>query len=163
MGRGTKGSLRLGVRRYSEDRLDGRNLFRPGDRIEGLASVGFPTRSGGSGAVYVGLLHRAEGTALLENLDSAASQDLLMVGAIWRRAVGGGWLQPRADLRLFRNQDGIGQGFQLGLGTSAELDAGSWVTLVPTLIGRFGNVEVLEGAASRFVGAEMGLSVRMGR
>lgn len=163
LGPAVKGSLRLGFRRYGDDTMDGRNLFRPGNRLEGLVSVGFPTVRGGSAAVYGGLFHRENGTALLETQADAPSQDLLLAGAVWRVAFGGGWLQPRADVRLFRSEDGVGQGFQLGVGSSAEVGIGSGVTLVPVVIARIGNVEVRDGLSSGFTGAEIGVSVRFGR
>jgi hypothetical protein len=163
LGPAVKGSVRLGFRRYGDDTMDGRNLFQPGNRLEGLVSVGFPTVRGGSAAVYAGLFHRENGTALLETLADAPSQDLLLAGAVWRVALGGTWIQPRADARLFRSEDGVGQGFQLGVGSSAEIEVGSEVTLVPVLIARIGNVEVREGLSSGFTGAELGVSVRFGR
>lgn len=158
-----RASLRVGYRNYGDDLIDGGGLFRAGSRVEAIANLGFPTRFGGSAAVYGGILHRRNGRFLLGDGLEAPSQDLILAGAIWRRAIGSGWIQPRTDMRLFRSQDGVGQGLQLGVGGSAEIPVGSGVTLVPVLMGRFGNVEVAQGLDSGFVGAEVGLSLRFGR
>lgn len=158
-----RASLRVGYRNFGDDLIDGGGLFRAGSRIEAIANLGFPTRFGGSAAVYGGILHRRNGRFLLGDGIQAPSQDLVLAGAIWRLAAGGGWVQPRTDLRLFRSEDGVGQGIQVGAGGSAEIPVGTTVTLVPVLMGRFGNVEVAEGIESGFVGAEVGLSIRFGR
>lgn len=163
LGRGARVSLRLGVRHFAEDRLDGRNLFRPGTRAEGLGSVGFPTPRGGSASIYVGWIRREEGAALLENLSDAPAQDLLLLGGLWRLALGRSWVQPRADLRLFRSADGIGQGYHASVGASAEFDPHPRVTLLPSLQARFGRVDVREGLATGFQGMEVGLTLRFGR
>lgn len=158
-----RASLRVGYRNFGDDLLDGGGLFRAGSRLEAIANLGFPTTGGGSAAVYAGVLHRRNGRFLLGDVGEAPSQDLLLAGAIWRLPVGGGWVQPRTDARVFRSQDGVGQGFQAGLGASAEIPLGSTVTLVPVAMGRLGNVEVADGIESGFVGAEFGLAIRFGR
>jgi hypothetical protein len=158
-----RASLRLGYRDFGDDLIDGGGLFQAGSRLEAIANLGFPTRFGGSAAIYGGLLHRRNGRFLLGDGGQAPSQDLVLAGAIWRLGVGRGWVQPRTDLRLFRSEDGVGQGLQLGVGASAEIPVNAGVTLVPVLMGRFGDVEVSRGNASDFVGAEAGLSIRFGR
>lgn len=158
-----RASLRLGYRDFGDDLLDGGGLFQAGSRIEAIGNLGFPTRFGGSAAVYAGFLHRRNGRFLLGDAGNAPSQDLILAGALWRLAAGGGWIQPRTDVRLFRSEDGVGQGIQVGLGGSAEIPLGGRVTLVPVAMGRLGNVEVSEGLESGFVGGEFGLSIRFGR
>lgn len=152
-----KASLSVTYQRFGEDEADGANLFRTGDRIQALGSYAFATGPTGSGVVYGGYLHRARGEFIgLNEFDP--SRGLVFAGAGLRLPAGTAVLQPAVDLRA---QTGDGPaGFTLGVGGSAELPLGASVRLVPTVRGRFGNVELATGSSSGFAGAEAGLLVR---
>ena len=62
--------------------------------------------------------------------------------------------------RLFRSEDGVGQGWYGGAGIGLEIPAGRLV-VVPTLRGRAGTVVALEDARSRILGGEVGLTLRL--
>ncbi len=162
IGRAGKGSLVVGFRNYSEDQIDADNLFRSGNRVDVTGTYAFPIGYKGSGAFYGSLLHRANGEFLEPTVPMAPTQDLVLVGGLIRRALGGAWIVPRADFRFFRSEDGIGQGYVGGLGASLELKAGS-TTFIPMATARFGTVEIVEGAESSLSGFEAGMSIRFGR
>lgn len=162
VGANGKGSLVVGLQRYGDDTVDQANLFRSGNRVEVTGTYAFPLGYRGSAALYGSVLHRANGTFLDPQVPESPTQDLVLFGGILRRAVGGGWLVPRLDVRMFRSEDGFGQGYVGGLGLGLELESGT-TTFIPTLTGRYGSIEVVEGAESTFTGFEAGVTLRFGR
>lgn len=162
IGRNGKGSLVVGFQRFGDDALDGANLFRAGNRIEAIGTLAFPTGGRGSAALYGGVLHRANGAYLDATVPDAPSQDLVLLGGLLRRGMGAGFLTPRVDVRLFRSQDGVGQGYVAGAGLGYELRSGN-VAFVPSVTGRMGRVTVREGQESGITGFEAGLTLRFGR
>lgn len=161
VGRGGKLALQAALQRASEDRVNGSNLFRPGNRLFGMTSYTFPAGATGSAIVYTGLYHRSAGAYLLQTSLSAAAEDLLLAGGGLRVPIRGAVLQPSADLRLLRRADGTDQGYGVGVGTSLEWRAGG-VTWVPLVHGRIGNVVVRDGVRSGFTGFDAGVVVRLG-
>lgn len=181
VGAGSKLSAHLTYHNYGDDQIEGQNLFQSGDRVQLIGAYAFPVGAGASGVTYAGFLHRTEGTAIATlgsaplGVDDAPAQTLFLIGSAMRRPLGGLLLVPAADLRVFRREDGVGQGYVLGVGTSAEYrlgggsrGSGGWTTadrglvLIPTLRLRLGNLLAAEDAESRFTGADVGLSVRFG-
>jgi hypothetical protein len=65
---------------------------------------------------------------------------------------------PSADLRVFRREDGIGQGYVAGFGTALEIGS-----IVPSIRGRIGNLILNDQSSTTLYGAEAGLSIRFGR
>ena len=84
------------------------------------------------------------------------------MGGMLRRGMASGFLTPRVDVRVFRSEDGVGQGYVAGVGAAYEVRAGS-VTLAPSVTGRIGQVTVREGQESGITGFEAGLTLRFGR
>lgn len=155
-GTSAKGSFVLTWQRFGEDQLDERNLFRTGNRIQALASWAFAAGAAGTGIVYGGYLHRADG----EYVDDSAirpGQGLVFLGGGTRLPMGSTVLQPTVDLRVQTGD--AGNGYTLGLGGGIELPLGR-AALVPTVRGRFGSVELESGVDSGFTGAELGVVVR---
>lgn len=161
-GRNGKASLVVGFQTFGDDVLDGSNLFKSGNRLEATGTYAFPVGYRGSAAVYAGVLHRANGSYLDATVPAAPSQDLLLLGGMVRRGLGGGFFTPRIDVRLFRSEDGVGQGYVAGLGAAYEVRSGS-VTFAPSLTARMGQVTVREGLESGITGFEAGLTLRFGR
>jgi hypothetical protein len=162
IGRNGKGSLVVGFQRFGDDALDGANLFRSGNRVEVVGTYAFPMGYGGSAALYGGVLHRANGSYLDATVPDAPTQDLILAGGMLRRALGSGFLTPRADVRVFRSGDGVGQGYVAGLGAAWELRSGG-VAFAPSVTGRMGRVTVREGQESGITGFEAGITLRFGR
>lgn len=157
----SKGSVRLSYQHYSEDLLGGANLFRAGDRLEALGTMSFPVSRRSSALVYGGVLHRQRGT-FLNDSRTAPSQNLFLLGGGLRVPYRGGTLTPDVRLRLFRQAGGQGDGLVAEIGGSGQWRSSS-VTWGPTLRLRFGSVDMTQGSSSGFVGAEVGLSLYVGR
>ncbi|MGH7468253.1 MAG: hypothetical protein ACRENP_09730 [Longimicrobiales bacterium] len=155
-----KASVVITVLRYAADEIDNANLFQAGNRYEGLASYAFALGSNGAAMVYAGYLHRDEGeflgTALLLPVEG-----LLFAGTGLEFPSAAGLLRPRADVRVLRRDNGVGQGYTASAGADLELGSGRLI-IVPSLRGRFGNILLREAAKSRFTGFDIGLSVRFG-
>lgn len=155
----SKLTLTVTLERYSDDSLDGTNLFRSGNRVQAVGSYGFAPSPRNSALVYAGVFHRSQGTALLELAPDVPSQQLLLAGGGIRLPMDWGVVVPSVDARVFRSGDGVGQGWLTGLGVSAEMPAGGLV-LVPSVRGRFGSVLVREGSQSGITGLELSMTAR---
>lgn len=159
VGAAGKASLRLSARTYSDDELDERNLYSSGNRYEVLGSYAFALGARSSGIAYAGFLQREEGTYLIGSR-TAPSQDLVVAGGSVRMPLSRLVVAPDVSLRIFRREDGIGQGYAASVGGAVEWPLGRSL-LVPTARVRFGSVEVFEGRESGLLGAELGVSVRV--
>jgi hypothetical protein len=159
VGRSGKASLQGTWQHFDEDRFDDRNLYRAGDRLQLIAAYQAALGRATS-LIYGGLLHRENGTSLDPGAPGTPVQDLWLGGAGMRFPVGRGSLTPSVEGRVFRSEDGQGQGWYVGLGSSMEAPMGRFV-LVPALRGRLGNVVVAEGVESGLSGGEASLTVRV--
>ncbi len=166
-------SLLVGLQRFGEDRLEGSNLFRSGNRLEGLVSYAFALGLRGSALAYGGVYHRARGSLLLESpsLDGATdspSQQLFLGGLNLLLPAGRRVdVVPDVNLRVFRSGDGVGQGWLASAGGALDIRVsgtsfGRNLVLSPSAKARLGRVIVREGAESGIVGWEAGLTLRMG-
>ena len=169
-------SVLVGLQRFTEDQLGGNNLFRSGNRMEGVVSYAFALGLQSSALLYGGVYHRANGALLLEEstlegANDSPSQQLFMGGANLRIPAGRrAALLPDIDVRVFRSEDGVGQGWVTSAGASLDLHIagrrfGRRLMLSPTARYRFGHVVVREGSESDLTGWEAGvtLSVEVGR
>ncbi len=161
VGSDAKVALTVTLERYSDDAVDGTNLYRSGNRIQALASYAFAPTPRTSALAYGGVFHRSEGTALLEAAPSVPSQALLLAGGGVRVPMGWGVLVPSGDVRLFRTDDGVGQGWLTGVGVATEIPAAGHL-LVPSVRARFGTVLVRDDVESGITGLELSLTARMG-
>jgi len=166
-------SFTVGMRTFEDDRVQELNLFRSGDRLEGMVSYAWALGARGSALAYGGVLHREEGTLLLEasplvGATDSPSQQLFLGGASFLAPVSARvTLLPDLGLRLFRSGDGVGQGWVATAGTALELRAagtafGRNLVLAPSARVRVGNVLVREESDSDILGWEVGLTVRTG-
>lgn len=160
LGSSAKGALRLTVHRHEDDAADEANLFRAGNRVEVLGSLGFPVGARSTGLVY-GIIHKRERGTFLTSDGSLASQDLILAGGGLRSRVGSWVVQPRVEARLFRREDGVEQGYDVGAGIDAEIPVGNTMW-VPSIRAHLGNLEVREGVETGFTGLEFGLALRFG-
>lgn len=160
VGASARTALVVTLLRAADDAVEGDPVFQPGTRVQVVNSWAFPVGSGGSGLFYGGYLHR-EGGRLPEVGEIRSEQGLLLLGAGLRQPTGVGLLIPTVDARLLRRDDGEGQGWIVGVGTSLERRVGT-LTLVPSVVGRIGSVEVSQGAESGITGVEVGMQLRHG-
>lgn len=165
VGRSGKLSLQAGVQRYEKDALNGRNLFQSGDRAQLTASYSFAAGHRFSGLMYGGVLHREQGSMLDESGapmgEVRASQDLVLGGLGLRVPVGRQLFIPSMDVRVFRREDGVGQGYLGSAGLSAELRTRR-LTFLPTVRGRYGEVLIDASRGSAVRGFDVGLGIRTG-
>lgn len=146
---------------FSDDATEGTNIFRSGDRMQGMASLIFPAGAGGSAWLYGGVLHRSEGEFLeLVEGDVRASQNVFFGGAGARLLIGGVGVIPVVEARGLKADDSLGQGWTIGAGGSLEIPLGDGPVLVPTGKARFGRVLVSDIVESDFTGFEIGASLR---
>ena len=61
VGQAGKLAVQLALQRASEDRVNGSNLFRPGNRLLGMASYTFPAGASGSAILYGGIITAPRG------------------------------------------------------------------------------------------------------
>jgi len=164
VGRAGKLALQLVVQTFSDDQLDGGNLYRAGDRFQVTGSYAFPVGSG-SGLTYAGIVHRSAGDLgeASQGLAIAGSpaQDLVLLGGGVRLSVGSGVLAPDLAVRVFRRSDGVGQGSVSRLGVGYEYPLRR-VTVIPSLRAKFGSLQMLAGDSSGLSGFDIGLTVRHG-
>lgn len=160
IGSSSKGTLRLSLHRHEDDAFDESNLFRAGNRMEVMGSLGFPVGGRSTGLVYA-LFHRRERGTFLSEDGTLASQDLVSAGGAIRSRVGNVVLQPRVEARVFRREDGVEQGYDLGAGLDAEIPMGA-TTWVPSVRAHLGNLEVRQDTETAFVGLELGMALRFG-
>jgi len=159
VGRSGKASLQTTWQHYAEDQLSDENLYRAGDRLQVIAA--YQAGLGRSTAVvYGGLLHRENGTSFDEAAPGSPVQDLWLGGAGMRMAWGRVVFTPSTEGRVFRSEDGTGQGWYAGAGAGFEFPVGRLV-VAPTLRGRFGNVVAAEDAETSLTGGEVSLMLRM--
>ncbi len=159
-GNSSKAALVLSMNHYSEDQIDGTNLFLSGTRYQGLASYAFAAGPTIDGIVYVGVLHRDE-SEFLDQPTLLSAQDLVFAGAGLEARTGQLLIRPSFDLRMLRRDDGVDQGYTSSAGAEVELPAGP-LTFVPALRGRFGKIIVRDRLESDFIGLDVGLAIRFG-
>ncbi len=164
VGRAGKLALQLAVQTFSDDQLDGGNLYRAGDRFQVMGTYAFPVGSG-SGLTYAAVVHRTGGdvgaVGEARSIEGSPAQDLVLVGGGVRLAIGGGVLAPDLAVRVFRRSDGVGQGSVSRLGVGYEWPVGQ-VTVVPSLRAKLGSLQMLAGESSSLNGFDLGVTVRHG-
>ena len=165
VGRAGKLSLELSFRSFSDDATDELNLYRSGNRLQGIGSYAFAVGRRSSAVIYAGAMHRAGGAYQVPDVPllAAGPQTLFMAGAGARVRVRGALVLPALDLRVLRSEDGIDQGVASRVGVAAEFRTRSGWTLVPVVRLHLGGIQVVQDVESTFLGADLGLTVRVGR
>lgn len=157
-----KATLQVSLVRYTHDRLGGGTLYRSGDRYQAIASYALAGPGRSSAVFYAGILHREEGSRATDLSEALPGQDLILAGAGARLRIGRGAFLPSVDARAFRSSDGLGQGYGVGMGASAEWSVGGTMLVTSARV-RLGRVVMLEGVESPFTGTELGLTLRRAR
>ena len=160
-GRAGKLNLALAGWFYGEDAQDENELYQSGNRYQALGSYAFRAGYRSMAVVYAGVLHRKNGVFLTGQPDTP-SQDLLLGGAGMRMPVGAVTLLPSVDLRVFRREDGLNQGWLGGIGLAADVPAGP-LTVTPSARFRYGNAVMAEDTESGIRGFALALVARFGR
>jgi hypothetical protein len=164
---GAKVSLQLTLSTFSDDALDGEELYKSGTRIQGVGFYEFPV-AGSSASIYAGVLRRS-GSALNEDgvfrgssaLSVSPSQTLVLAGSSLRARLGNRVATPSIELRALRSEDGIGQGWMASAGSTLELPIGISATLIPVARIRIGSLTAADSNSS-ILGFEAGAGIRFG-
>jgi hypothetical protein len=157
-----KASLQLTYLHSGEDQLAGANVFRAGDRIQGMGSYAFAAGTRTAGIAYAGVMHRAQGAYLVVLGPTPSAENVFVAGGGFRVAVARAVLLPSLDLRILRRSDGLGEGEVTGIGGSAELPVRAGLTLLPSARARLGRVLLSQGNSSGFTGVDLAIGVRFG-
>lgn len=173
---GETGKLNLGAtfQNYSEDRLDGRNLFQAGNRLMFDGSYAF--RAGGeTWTLFAADVWRERGDRFIDLVDDSGivvdrsteatgSQNLIIAGISGAIPMGGQRLRPGVDLRrVTRDEpDGTdqGSGWVFGVGADLPLRLGDGIDLTPRARYARGSAVADDGESRDFNGAEFGLTLR---
>lgn len=163
VGTAGKATLQLSIQRQSEDRLEEESLFRAGNRYQAIGSYAFRVGRASSGVVFGGGQHREQGASLLAGFTSnSTAQDLLLLGAAVRMPLGrSSVFLPTADGRVFRTDDGIGQGYLGGVGAALEISTGP-LRVTPRVRAQLGRLLANDEAESGIVGMDFGITVSSG-
>lgn len=161
LSRASKLSLSVTHQTFSEDASEATNIFRSGDRTQGMLSLVFPVGVG-SGWLFGGALHRAEGEflELLADEIPRSSQNVFFAGIGARLLLAGVGFVPVAEARGLQADDGFGQGWTVGVGASLEIPLGDGPALVPMGRYRWGTLLVSDDLETDFTGYEIGISLR---
>lgn len=177
---GTAGALSvlLGYQHFLVDEYGGRNIFQAGPRLEGAVSYAFPLGPRKSVLAYGGIYRLQGGVsqiveldvgdlgAVLPGLGDRPPRTLFAGGGELRLARGRYVVAPRADVRVLRRADGIGQGWLASLGGRTEVRWGAplgreWV-IEPSLAARLGRLVAAGDVRSGILGGELAVAVRWG-
>jgi hypothetical protein len=167
--------LTLGVtfQNYSDDKVDGRNLFAPGNRFRGDVSYAFRTSPTSTWTVFLTDVVRENGDVTLRLVDTggtivgdstfeAGQQNLAVAGVAGAMRLGSLTLRPTVDARVLTRESGEDEGWLASAGT--EVATRRWGReIVPSARLSYGQ---LEGPRTDtkygFWGGELGVMVRFG-
>lgn len=169
----SKLTLGLMFQNYSDDKVDGRNLFAPGNRFRGDLTYSFRASPTSTWTLFVAdvlrengdvtlSLQDAQGGAVGDTTFQAGQQNLAIVGFAGSMRIGGLTLRPSGDARLLTRESGADEGWLAGIGTDIPFNAGR-VEIVPNIRASYGQ---LEGPRTdekfNLWGGEVGVLLRFG-
>jgi hypothetical protein len=176
---GETGKLSAGVtlQKFSEDQVDGRNLFQAGNRLMVDGSYAFRLGSQ-TWTLYGSDLWREQGDLFLSVIDGAGkvvgdstvvtgSQNLLSLGVTGAIPIGSIYrLRPGADLRVQSREEQTGSsegsGWMMGLGADFPLRLFGTYDVFPRARFTLGGIEGADGEGHAARGGEFGITVRWG-
>lgn len=162
-------TIGLTFQNYSDDQIDGRNLFAPGNRWRGDMAYSFRGGVNSTWSFYAADVRRENGDVTLQLVNAAGrpvrdstfragQQNMLVVGVAGASRT----IRPSADFRMLTRKSGVGEGWLAGAGTDLPMRTGS-TDIIPSFRFSYGQ---MEGAASDvkhgFWGGEVSLTLRWG-
>jgi len=159
---------------YSDDRVDGRDLFAPGNRWRGDIAFSFRTGATASWTIFAADVLRQNGDVSLQVFDlsgqqlgdsifSAGKQNLAVAGVSGAMRLGSAAsLRPSADARLLTRDTGEGEGWLVGFGADVPLRRGATDWIPGIRISR-GAVEDQFDQRQSFWAGEFSLTIRFTR
>lgn len=165
-------SVLAGYQRFDDDTYGDNGVYRPGSRIEALASYAFPLGTRESVGLFAGTYRLAAGVPQgpagpFPGLVETGARTLFVMGSEMRLTRGSYDLAPRGELRVLRNATGLGQGWLASIGGHAAIAGlagllGGRVALEPSASAKIGMLTAARGLDSPILGFDVGLSVRWG-
>lgn len=173
VGDGNKLTLGVTFQNYSDDQVDGRNLFAPGNRFRGDLAYAFRSGPGSTWTIFLADVRRENGDVTLRLVDSsgaqvgdsifpAGEQNLAIAGVAGSLRLGTLTLRPSADARLLTRKSGEDEGWLASAGTEFAVRR-SKIEIVPSIRASYGQLEG-PGTDTKFGfwGGELGLLFRFG-
>jgi hypothetical protein len=155
---------------YSEDQINGRNLFAPGNRWRGDATYSFRASNTSTWTLFATDVWRQNGDVSLpaptaggrDSLFQAGQQNLAIFGLAGGMRLGSGTnLRPSADVRLLTRESGENEGWLAGLGTEIPMHRGG-TDWIPNVRVTYGQLEGTTDKRHNFWGAEASLTLHWG-
>jgi len=158
---------------FSQDQLDGRNLFQAGNRWRGDLTDSFRTSRTAVWTAYLTDVWRERGDIFISLVDDqgqfvrdsvsqTGSQNLLVAGVAGSMRLGAMTVRPALDARVQSTEGAGGGGWLVGGGADVPHRVGSF-ELVPAARLLLGKVDAAGGEDSPGLwGGELGLTLRWG-
>ena len=173
VGDGNKLTVGLTFQNYSDDKVDGRNLFAPGNRFRGDVAYAFRAGPSSTWTIFVADVLRENGDVTLRLVDnsgtavgdstfSAGQQNLAVAGVAGSMRVGTLTLRPSFDARVLTRESGADEGWLASGGTEFAFRRNR-TEIVPSIRASYGQLEG-PGTDTKygFWGGELGLMFRFG-
>ena len=156
---------------YSDDQIDGRNLFAPGNRWRGDLAYSFRAGPTSTWTLFATDVWRENGDVSLQVVDpagnplrdstfTAGQQNMAVAGIAGGLRLANGFdLRPSADVRLLTRNSGDSEGWMASIGTEVPMRRGS-IDWVPSCRFSYGGLEGSTDTRHGFIGGEVGLTVR---
>jgi hypothetical protein len=170
---GNKLTAGITYQNYTRDKLDGRDLFQPGQRWRADVTYSFRTGAAATWTLYAADVWREHGNVQVQLVDpisntardstfSTGKQNVFVAGLAGAIRFSPGFsLRPSADLRLLTREETGGEGWIGGLGTDVPLRWGTF-DVFPSAKFLFGQLQGATEEKRSAVGAEISLSLRWG-
>ena len=157
---------------YSEDRVDNRDLFQPGNRWRGDIAYSFRTSTTAAWTAYATNVWREHGDVNINIVDqsgaslrdstfSTGTQNLMIAGLAGSVRLGSLSLLPNIDARRQTRSLEGGEGWLVGAGTEVPLRAGSF-NITPGGRIAFGKIQGESPVNHNMIGGEVTVGIRWG-
>lgn len=173
VGDGNKLTLGLTFQNYSDDQVDGRNLFAPGNRFRADLAYAFRAGPASTWTIYVADVLRENGDVTLRLVDNAGTtvgdstfaagqQNLAVAGVAGSLRLGTLTLRPSVDARLLTRESGADEGWLASAGTEFAFRRSS-IEVIPSIRASYGQLEGPSADTKYGLwGGELGLMLRFG-
>lgn len=157
---------------YSDDKVDGRNLFAPGNRWRADVTYSFRTSPTSTWTLFFTDVRRENGDVTLRIVDPAGNplsdstfqagqQNLAVGGLAGATRIGSINMRPSVDVRLLTRESGTDEGWLAGFGSDFPIRRGR-TDIVPSVRFNYGQLEGATDDRHAVYGGELGLTLRWG-
>lgn len=157
---------------YSDDKVDGRNLFAPGNRWRADVTYSFRTSPTSTWTLFFTDVRRENGDVTLRIEDAAGNpvsdstfqagqQNLAVAGVAGAMRLGAINMRPSVDVRLLTRESGQDEGWLAGFGSDFPIRRGG-TDIVPNVRVNYGQIEGTTDERHNVIGGEVGITLRWG-